>query len=45
LIDKVTGERINKTIAKILASNPTFVAWGGEVNKLPSYDQIRNSLK
>jgi len=44
-IDKVTGEQVNSAVAKILSGNPTFVAEGGEINKLPSYDQIRNALK
>jgi len=34
----VTSEGINKAVAKVLAGNPTFVAQGGEVNKLPSFD-------
>jgi len=44
-IDKVTGEQINKAIAKIIAKNPTFVAKGGHAHTLPSLDKIKNSLK
>jgi hypothetical protein len=44
-IEKVNGDQINKAVAKALGTNPTFVAYGGNTNRLPSYDQIRNSLK
>jgi len=45
VIDKVTSEQINSAIAKVLSGKPTFVAEGGEINKLPSIDQIQNQLK
>lgn len=44
-IDSVTADQVSKTVAKILASQPTFVAQGSQVNALPSYDAIRNLLK
>lgn len=44
-IDKVTADQVAKAVQKVLSSAPTFVAQGGEVNKLQSYDQIRNALK
>lgn len=45
LIDKVTSEQINSAVAKVISGKPTFVAEGGEINRLPSIDQIQNHLK
>jgi len=45
IIDKVTSEQINSAVARIISGNPTFIAEGGEINRLPSYDQIVKSLK
>jgi len=45
IIDKVTSEQVNSAVAKVLSGKPTFVAEGGQVNKLPSLDKIQNELK
>ncbi len=44
-IDDVTSEQINQVVASLLSGAPTLVAQGGDANRLPSYDQLRNSLK
>lgn len=44
-IDSVTADQVAKAVAKVLTSNPTFVAQGSQVNALPTYDAIRNLLK
>lgn len=44
-IDGVTADQVSKVVAKVLASTPTFVAQGGQVNALPTFDAIRNLLK
>ena len=41
----MTADQVSKAVAKVLASAPTLVAQGGQVNALPSYDQVRNLLK
>ena len=43
-IDAVTSEQINSAVASLLKEAPTLVAQGGDANRLPSYDQLRNSL-
>lgn len=39
-IDAVTLEQVQKAVADTLSSPLTFVARGGEVSQLPSYDVI-----
>jgi predicted Zn-dependent peptidase len=44
-IDKVNSEQVNSVVSRILGTRPTFIAQGGEVNRLPSLDKIENMLK
>jgi predicted Zn-dependent peptidase len=44
-VDKVTSDQVNAAVAKILSTKPTFVAHGGEVNRLPSLDKIENMTR
>lgn len=44
-IDSVTPEQVSSVVAAMLSSRPTFVAEGGEVNRLPSLDRIENLIK
>jgi len=44
-IDRVSSEQVNRAVAKILGTKPTFVAHGGEVNKLPSLDRIESMIR
>jgi len=45
MIDDISSERINKAFAKLLKGRPTFIAVGGEVNTLPSLDQIHKAVQ
>lgn len=44
-IESVTPDQVSKAVARVLQSNLSFVAVGGGVNKLHSYDKIVNLLK
>lgn len=44
-IDQVTADQVSNLLNAILSSQPTFVAEGGEVNTLPSYERIQNLVR
>lgn len=44
-IDSVTADQVSSVVGAILSSQPTFVAEGGEVARLPSLDRIQNMVK
>jgi len=44
-IDQVTADQISSLVAAILSTQPTLIAEGGEVIRLPSYERIQNLVK
>jgi len=44
-IDQVNADQVSHLVNAILSSQPTFIAEGGEVNTLPSYERIQNSVR
>jgi len=44
-IDQVNSDQVNSLVSRIIGTRPTFIAQGGEVNRLPSLDKIENMLK
>jgi processing peptidase subunit alpha len=44
-IERVSSDQINRAVAKILSGKPTFVAQGGESNKLPSLEKIESMVR
>lgn len=40
MIDSVTSEQVNQAVSNCLNSRPTFVASGGNVERLPSLDAM-----
>jgi len=41
----VTVDQVHSTVQRLLKGNLTFVALGGEANKLPALDKIVSSLR
>lgn len=44
MVNEVTSDDVNRAVAKALSSNATFVAQGGNVERLPSSETLKNSL-